>query len=46
MPEITNLDKYTAAMQNTLLDKIWFLDKIDPNIDTIIDFGWGRASTF
>lgn len=46
MPEITNLDKYTAAMQNTLLDKIWFLDKIDPNIDTIIDFGCADGSLF
>lgn len=44
--KIPNLDKYTSAMQNTLLDKIWFLDKIDPNIDTIIDFGCADGSLF
>lgn len=43
---ITNLDKYTSAMQNTLLDKIWFLDKIDPNINTIIDFGCADGALF
>lgn len=46
MEKIPNLDKYTTAMQNTLLDKIWFLDKIDPNIDTIIDFGCADGSLF
>jgi hypothetical protein len=46
MPDIKNLDKYTAAMQNTLLDKIWFLDKVDPSITTIIDFGCADGSLF
>ena len=46
MSKITNINKYTSAMKNTLLDKIWFLDKIDPNIDTIVDFGCADGSLF
>jgi SAM-dependent methyltransferase len=35
--EITNLQKYTDAMKKSIIDKIFFVDKIDT--DTIIDYG-------
>ena len=40
MPEIKNYDVYTARMQKSMYDKMFFVDKIfDKNINTIIDFG-------
>lgn len=44
MPEIQNNEVYTARMQKSLYDKMFFVDKIfDKNIDTFIDFGCADA---
>lgn len=42
--EIQNYEIYNAGMAKTLMDKIWWLDKIDEAVDTIIDFGCADAS--
>jgi SAM-dependent methyltransferase len=39
MEKIKNYNVYTTAMAKTMLDKIWFLDKIPSTINTIVDFG-------
>lgn len=44
MPEIQNNEVYTARMQKSVYDKMFFVDKIfDKNIDTFIDFGCADA---
>lgn len=40
---IKNLESYLRSMSSTLIDKCWWLDKITPEIDTIIDFGCAGA---
>lgn len=44
MENIVNIHDYNTAMQKTLLDKIWFLDKIDNSIKYIFDFGCADGS--
>lgn len=34
-----NYEAYYEELDKTLFDKIWWLNKIDDEIDTIIDFG-------
>lgn len=44
MEKIANIKDYNTAMKKTLLDKIWWIDKIDKSITTIIDFGCADGS--
>ena len=44
MENIVDIKDYNLAMQKTLLDKIWFLDKIDNSIKYIFDFGCADGS--
>jgi SAM-dependent methyltransferase len=46
MAEIKDYLTYNKAMKKTLWDKCWWLDKIDPTIDTIIDFGCADGALF
>ena len=39
MIPIKNMDAYNAGMRKSMLDKIWWLDKIDNSIDTVVDYG-------
>lgn len=39
MTPIKNIDIYNAGMHKSMLDKIWWLDKIDDNIDAVLDYG-------
>lgn len=43
MDKINDVEKYVASMSTTLLDKCWWLDKISPDVDTVIDFGCAQA---
>lgn len=44
MTPITNMSVYTDGMRKSMLDKIWFLDKIDESIDTVYDYGCADGS--
>ena len=44
MENIVDIKDYNLAMQKTLLDKIWFLDKIDNSVKYIFDFGCADGS--
>lgn len=46
MEKITNYAVYNNGMRNTIIDKMWFLDYISPNISTIIDFGCADGDLF
>ena len=39
MTPIKNIDAYNAGMRKSMLDKIWWLDKIDDDVDTVLDYG-------
>lgn len=39
MTPINNMDVYTAGMRKSMLDKIWWIDKIDEHIDAVLDYG-------
>ena len=39
MTPIKNMNVYNAGMRKSMLDKIWWLDKIDDCIDTVLDYG-------
>lgn len=39
MTPIKNMDVYNAGMRKSMLDKIWWLDKIDDDINTVMDYG-------
>lgn len=39
MTPIKNMDVYNAGMRKSMLDKIWWLDKIDNNTDVVLDYG-------
>ena len=39
MTPIKNMDVYNAGMRKSMLDKIWWLDKIDDSVDTVLDYG-------
>ena len=44
MEKIANIKDYNTAMKKTLLDKIWWIDKIDKSVTTIFDFGCADGS--
>ena len=44
MTPIANMNVYNDGMRKSMLDKIWFLDKIDGSIDTIYDYGCADGS--
>ena len=44
MTPIANMNAYNDGMRKSMLDKIWFLDKIDGNISTIYDYGCADGS--
>lgn len=39
MTPISNIDVYNAGMRKSMLDKIWWIDKIDDNISSVMDYG-------
>ena len=39
MTPIKNIEVYNAGMRKSMLDKIWWIDKIDDNINTVMDYG-------
>ena len=39
MTPIKNIDAYNAGMRKSMLDKIWWLDKIGDDVDTVLDYG-------
>ena len=39
MTPIKNIDVYNAGMRKSMLDKIWWLDKIGDDVDTVLDYG-------
>jgi len=39
MTPINNMQVYNAGMRKGMLDKIWWIDKIDNSIDTVVDYG-------
>lgn len=39
MTPINNIEVYNAGMRKSMLDKIWWMDKIDDSIDTVLDYG-------
>lgn len=39
MEKVTDLDVYVRRMEKSLLDKVFFIDKIFEPIDTVLDFG-------
>ena len=43
MEQINNIDVYTAGMQKSLSDKLFFVDKVD-DISRIVDFGCADGS--
>lgn len=44
MTPIRNMDVYNNGMRKSMLDKIWFLDKIDDSITTLYDYGCADGS--
>ena len=46
MTEISNYEVYTSRMAKTVFDKCWWFDKIDDNIDTVVDFGCATGDLF
>lgn len=39
MTLIKNIDVYNAGMRKSMLDKIWWLDKISDDVDVVLDYG-------
>ena len=46
MNEIKNYDVYNQRMSKTLYDKCWWIDKIDDEVNIVIDYGCGDCSLF
>lgn len=46
MENIKDYAGYNKTMSKSLLDKVWWLDKIPPTITTIIDFGCADGAMF
>ena len=46
MEHIKDYATYNNAMAKSLFDKIWWIDKLPTNIDTIIDFGCADGALF
>lgn len=43
MTDIVDINTYLRSMSTTLLDKVWWIDKIPNDINTIVDFGCAKA---
>ena len=39
MMPIDNMEVYNAGMRKSMLDKIWWIDKIDDSVDSVMDYG-------
>lgn len=39
MTPINNMQVYNAGMRKSMLDKLWWIDKIDESVDTVVDYG-------
>ena len=39
MTPIKNIEVYNAGMRKSMMDKIWWIDKIDDGINTVMDYG-------
>ena len=39
-------EKYFALLEKGMLDKVWFLEKIEHSVNTLVDFGCGDGSLF
>ena len=39
-------EKYFALLEKGMLDKVWFLEKIEHSTETLVDFGCGDGSLF
>ena len=39
MTPIKNIAVYNAGMRKSMMDKIWWIDKIDDDINTVMDYG-------
>jgi ribosomal protein L11 methylase PrmA len=39
MTPIKNMDVYNAGMRKSMLDKIWWIDKINDDVDSVMDYG-------
>lgn len=39
MMPIDNMEVYNAGMRKSMLDKIWWMDKIDDDVSAIVDYG-------
>lgn len=39
MVPINNITAYNAGMRKSMLDKIWWIDKIGDKVDTVLDYG-------
>lgn len=39
MPNITDLIAYNLSMKKSLIDKMFFMDKIDDDIKVVMDYG-------
>lgn len=44
MSDISNYEVYTKRMRVGIYDKCWWIDKIYPEVDTVIDFGCADGS--
>jgi hypothetical protein len=39
MTPIKNMEVYNAGMRKSMLDKIWWMDKIDDSVNNVLDYG-------
>lgn len=46
MEVIKDMKVYTERMEQSMFDKVWWLDKIDESIDTVVDFGCADGALF
>lgn len=43
MERINDFNHYTTEMRKSLIDKIFFMDKMDNEVKTIVDYGCAAA---
>lgn len=43
MDKICDINSYLRSMSATMYDKCWWIDKISPEIDTVVDFGCAQG---
>ena len=43
MAEIDNIDIYLKRMAATLADKCWWVDRLPPDVDTVVDYGCAQG---